>query len=124
MILALLLLIQATTPAPVDDIVVIGQRLQRDFKADVRFGKAGAACKIRKSTGDAEIDRIGCTAMTTCFPQYQSRYQGTGDRAIKPETRKVMRAALNGEFTRCVDRQHQALIAELAARRRAEKPQT
>jgi len=120
-ILAALLMLQAA-PAPAtiveDEIVVIGRRLER-FKAEVKFGKDGPQCRIKIATGDAEIDRIGCTAMTTCFPQFQSRYQATNDRAISPKTRKVMQFALNGELTDCVTRQRKTLIAELVARRRA-----
>jgi hypothetical protein len=119
MILAAFLMVQAAAPAPpADDIVVIGQRLQRDFKARVDFGKAGARCRVTKSTGDAAIDRIGCTALEVCFPQYRSRFDGTTDRAIRPDVRKVMREALNAELTSCVDAQHRTGVAALVAQRR------
>jgi hypothetical protein len=89
MILAAFLMVQAAAPAPpADDIVVIGQRLQRDFKARVDFGKAGARCRVTKSTGDAASDR------------------------------KVMREALNAELTSCVDAQHRTGVAALVAQRR------
>jgi len=123
-ILAILLALQAA-PAPGvdagDDIVVIGQRLQRDFRANLRFQADGPQCRVTRSTGDAELDRIGCAAMTTCFPQFQSRFQASGDRAISPKTRKVMQAALNAELTSCVTGQHKTLIADLRAKRRVAK---
>lgn len=113
------LLLQAADPAPAaDDIVVIGQRLQRDFKARVDFGKAGARCRVTRSTGDAAIDRIGCTAMEVCFPQYRSRFDGSEDRAIRPDVRKVMREALYAELTSCVAAQHKAGVVALVAERR------
>ncbi|SOB80834.1 hypothetical protein SAMN06297144_1260 [Sphingomonas guangdongensis] len=111
MILAALLLLQT---APSDDIVVTAGRLER-FKASLTAN----GCKVRTSTGDAALDRIGCEAMQTCFPQYQSRYQATGERRLKASTRKVMRAALNGELTNCVDGEHRRGIAALAAARKA-----
>lgn len=119
MILAALLLLQtAPAPVPADDIVVIGQRLQKNFKASVKFGKDGARCRISRSTGDVEIDRIGCTAIETCFPQYQSRYHATRDRAIRPDVRKVMQAALNQELSSCMSAQYKAGTAALAAKRK------
>ena len=120
MILLALLLLQAA-PAPATDIAVIAARLDR-FKAGVKFRDDGPHCEIKTSTGDAEIDRIGCTATTTCFPQFQSRYQATNDRAIPQDTRKVMQSALTGELATCVARQRTTLIAELAAKRAAARP--
>jgi hypothetical protein len=110
-ILLSLLLLQA---APSDDIVVTAERLKA-FKASV----TERGCKVRTSTGDAALDRIGCEAMQTCFPQYQSRYQATSDRRLKSSTKKVMRAALNGELTTCVEGEHRRGIAALAAERKA-----
>lgn len=119
MILAALLLLQATPAPDAEEVVVLGQRLERTFKAGVRFGKDGARCKIAKSTGDAEIDRIGCRAMEVCFPPFQSRFEATRDRAIRPEVRKVMQSALNQELTACFKRERTDGIAALVARRRA-----
>ncbi|WP_326525443.1 hypothetical protein [Sphingomonas sp.] len=119
MILALLLALQAApAPAPADEVTVIGQRLEKDWSGRVRFTKSGTKCDIRKSTGDAEIDRIGCTAMERCFPQYQARYQAANDRAVRPDVKKVMQAALNQELTACVTSERKAGIAALAAKRR------
>lgn len=111
MILAALFLLQA---APSDDIVVTAERLKA-FKASV----TDKGCKVRTSTGDPALDRIGCQAMQTCFPQFLSRYQATNERRLKSSTRKVMRAALNNELTQCVDSEHRRGIAALAAERKA-----
>ncbi len=114
MILAALLLLQVAPSA--DDVVVIASKLER-FRAQMVFAKSGAQCRIRTSTGDAAIDRIGCKAIEMCWPSYDSRMAATGDRAIKPSTRKIMRSALNDELRSCFTGQTKAGIAELAAKR-------
>ena len=120
MIVAVLLMLQAAPASgAAEDVVVIGQRLERAFKANVTFDKGGARCKVARATGDAEIDRGGCTALTACFPQFQSRFEATRDRAIRPEVRKVMQGALNQELAGCFGRERNSGIAALAARRRA-----
>lgn len=117
--LALLVLLQAAQLAAADDAIVIGRRLDQDFKANVRFGKDGARCRVGKSTGDAEIDRVGCTALEVCVPPFESRLATARDRAIRPEVKKLMRGALAGELATCVGRERSAGVAALAARRRA-----
>ena len=116
--LAMLFAAQAAAAAPVDQVVVIGQRLDR-FRAQVAFGKSGPQCRIKVSTGDAEIDRVGCQAIEVCWPAFDSRMAATRDRAIKPSTRKIMQSALNDELRSCFAGQTKAGVAELAARRTA-----
>ncbi len=111
MILAMLLMLQA--PAT-DAAATVGQRLST-WRGALKDG----TCRTRTSTGDAEIDRIGCAAMERCTPQFESRYQGAQDRAIRPEVKKVMIAALNGELAKCVDSERKAGIAALVAKRGA-----
>jgi len=112
-ILAALLMLQAAAPPPAtDEVTVIGQRLQA-WRGTYKNG----ICKIRKSSGDAEVDRIGCAAMERCVPQFESRYAGAQDRAIRPEVKKVMLAALNGELAKCVDSERKTGIAALVAKR-------
>jgi hypothetical protein len=106
MILPLLLLLQAAPAA--DAVTVIAQRLDR-FRAQVAFGKAGSECRIN--------DRVGCAAIEVCYPSFESRMAATSDRAIRPATRKVMRAALNDELRTCFTNQSKAGIDALAAQR-------
>lgn len=116
MILALLLMIQAAPAPATDEVVVIASKLDR-FRAQMAFGKSGAQCRIKTSTGDAEIDRIGCKAIEVCWPTFDSRMAATNDRAIKPSTRKIMQSALNDELRTCFAGQTKAGIADLAAKR-------
>ncbi|MES2337363.1 MAG: hypothetical protein V4537_04620 [Pseudomonadota bacterium] len=113
--LALLLMLQA---APASDVVVIANKLDR-FRAQMAYGKSGAQCRIKTSTGDAEIDAVGCKAIEVCWPSFDSRMAATDDRAIKPSTRKIMRSALNDELRGCFATQTKAGIAALTAKRAA-----
>ena len=73
MIAAMLLLIAAQQPAPAaeatesEEIVVIGRRA-RGVRWDWRVNRAGqlAMCRITRSSGDPEIDQIGCEATRQC----------------------------------------------------------
>lgn len=118
---ALFVLAMQAAPAvdQASDVVAIGQRLEKGFKGGVKFDKNGAQCSIKTSTGDADIDRIGCGALEVCFPQFQSRFEATRDRAIRPEVRKVMQGALNQELAACFARERTSGIAALVAKRRA-----
>lgn len=107
MILAAFLMLQA-----VPDAATVDPRLLA-WRGTVKDG----VCKTRTSTGDAALDRVGCTAMEHCTPQFDSRFAGTQDRAIRPEVKKVMIAALNAELARCVESERKAGIAALATKR-------
>jgi hypothetical protein len=104
-VLALVLLQAAPDPAALLDQRWIG-------------AMRGSACRTKRSTGDAEIDRVGCVAMEACLPTFESRYAATGDRAIRPEVKKMMRTSLNAELATCVQRERQAGVAALVARRK------
>lgn len=119
MILLALALQAASPPPPVDtaeEIVVIGEKL-KTWRAGIRFGKAGATCKIKTSTGDAEIDRIGCTAIEQCWPQFLSGFEATRAKGVAAEDRKAKTAELNQALGACVTAKRDALIADLADRR-------
>jgi hypothetical protein len=72
MIVALLLVAAQPGAAPPEaapaenDIVVIGQKV-RKVKFSVKTNKAGnAVCRIRRSSGDSEIDALACDAGRAC----------------------------------------------------------
>jgi TonB family protein len=109
MIGALLLAIAQPQPAPdvgvgeaeAEEIVVIGRRA-RGVRWDWKVDKAGrlTKCKVTKSSGDREIDRIGCEATRRCA------------------ARGIRKA---GAMRDCVIPVRTELIAELADRRVAER---
>jgi hypothetical protein len=103
------LLLLAAQPAPAadvqpgameNDIVVIGQRV-RKLKFRIKLDKAGrVACRITRSSGDPEIDRLACDAARPC---------------VRPDT--VTKAAM----TACLEPRWAELPARIAERRRAAK---
>ncbi|HEU0097751.1 MAG TPA: hypothetical protein VFQ67_03155 [Allosphingosinicella sp.] len=84
-------------PAAENDILVIGQRV-RKIKFRIKLDKAGGTvCRITRSSGDAEIDRLACDTARPC---------------VRPDI--VTKAAM----TACLEPRWAQLPAQIAARRR------
>jgi hypothetical protein len=85
-------------PPPENDIVIIGQRV-RKLKFRIKSDKAGrVACRITRSSGDSEIDRLACDTARPC---------------VRPDI--VTPAAM----TACLEPRWAQLVAQIAKRRRA-----
>lgn len=84
-------------PAPAEnDIVVIGRRI-RKVRFTLRTDKAGrAVCRIKRSSGDSDIDSLACDAARACMAS---------------TTPEAMVACLTPKFDRMPE--------QVAARRRA-----
>ena len=95
---------------------MIGQKL-KTWRASTSFGKGGAKCKIKQSTGDAEIDRIGCAAIEQCWPQFLPGFEATRANGISVAQRKAREAELNQALGECMVGKRDAMIAELAEKR-------
>ncbi len=119
MILLAFLAAQAVQlPAPAqpksEDVVVIAQKL-KSWR-----GKVGDAsrtpirCRTVKSTGDREVDGIGCRTMVECFSRMRERIVALGDRHLPKAARGTQRAAVERDIGACVDERHDVLVAELA----------
>lgn len=110
MIIAMALLMMATGPeavaAPESEIVVLARKLEATRFVWKASDKSGAwkmtRCKVKQSSGDREIDALGCQAVTLCLPTLP-----LASRRAPPE------------FHACVSDRRRALIADLAARRSA-----
>jgi hypothetical protein len=109
--LALLLLVQqppvaATESATQDEIVVIARKLATSrftWKADDDSGEWKLKkCKIKKSSGDKEIDAIVCSAIGKCLV------------TLPPKANK-----LTDEFNSCVNEKRRELVQELADKKAA-----
>ncbi|MEE9434243.1 MAG: hypothetical protein V3V15_08400 [Sphingorhabdus sp.] len=102
-----------------DAIIVIGEKLKR-WSAKLKKKDGQLVCKIKKSTGDAAIDRIGCDAMTTCFPSVYSEENIVAFEALPKSERKAKQRLLNKQLTSCVFDSRATMIDELAELRAAE----
>ena len=108
-------LAQPAPPAPAaqqDEIRVVGQRLQ-NWRGKMFSRRGSDRCDTLVSSGDAEIDRVGCSAMAHCYAIHRA---GLNEAATRPRavrnTHPVYR--LMGV---CVRDQRDLLIAALAERR-------
>ena len=119
MLIALALLsaqpVQPAPPAPSaqqEEIRVVGQRLQ-NWRGKM-FSKRGSdRCDTVVSTGDAEIDRVGCSAMAHCYAIHRAGLnEAATRRGAARNAHPVYR--LMGV---CVRDQRDLLVANLAERR-------
>lgn len=109
----------ATPPADAaDDIVVIGRRLHK-WRGRIATTIGITTCKTLVSTGDAEIDDIGCKALKTCWGPARPRVEAARDKHLSEDTRRQMLAAVTADLTACVKTTRDMLVAELADRRAA-----
>jgi hypothetical protein len=107
----------APPAAPSEDVVVIGERLKnwRGRIGDVSH--TPMRCRTTKSTGDRDIDAIGCETMTACFSQMRERMVAIGDRRQPKAARDALRASVEHDLGTCFEERHDSLVAELAERR-------
>lgn len=98
------------------DIVVIGNKL-KNWRARVYEKRGKMLCQTRASSGDKEIDTIGCTAMATCLTELRPRLIASVDRKRPATERKALNAGAAKEFGTCTMGRRDTLIAELAERR-------
>jgi hypothetical protein len=105
------------TPSPVqDDITVIGQRLTKWIgKYEIRGSRM--KCKTKSSTGDNEIDAIGCQSFETCASKLQTRIDASDVKDLDKPTRLAMKEAIKRDLHTCVVERRDVLIADLADRR-------
>lgn len=123
MLLALAIMqAQPTPPTPAleaetqQEIEVIGQRLA-NWRGRVSPAGQAMRCITERSTGDPEIDRIGCDTMVVCITPIRSRIQSAHDRSRSRSERRTLEAAYSRDLTACFTEQHDRRTADLAERR-------
>ncbi len=121
MIVVALLLAQPAPPPPLppeqqQELVVIGQRLA-NWRGRVSPAGQAMRCVTERSSGDPEIDRIGCDTMVICITPIRSRIQAANDRSRPRSERQALEAAYSRDLTACFTEQHDRRTAELAERR-------
>ena len=119
MILLLALAMQiASDPvtARQDEIVVIGQK-QRNWRGNLKHKKGVPFCKTTRSTGDKEIDKIGCDAMIICFPIHGSSLMKLAKQYKKKSEFNAAAKPIYAEMGNCVFKNRNQGISELADKR-------
>ncbi|OYY64849.1 hypothetical protein [Sphingomonas sp. 28-62-11] len=112
--------VAAETSDVADEVIVVGRRL-KNWRGKASFKGSTATCKTTISTGDQEIDGIGCQALEVCLPPLQGRVDASNAKGIKPAVRKKMVTALNSDLAACVRERRDVLIADLVDRRFEER---
>ncbi|MEK9213242.1 hypothetical protein [Sphingomonas sp. 2378] len=106
------------TPAPVvqNEITVIGRKL-RDWRGSIMTKDGSTRCVTKKSTGDRDIDQIGCDAMLTCLPRFEGEFKAVLSTSRDKVSRRRMNADISQRLTACVEEHHDRLVEALADRR-------
>lgn len=98
------------------EIVVIGRQL-RNWRGTWRLRGGKVACKTVTSTGDAEIDRIGCQAMISCIaPKVATITAITAETKDKATVQARINQVIQGQMT-CFETERNQGIDTLAAAR-------
>jgi len=114
-----LALTQVAPAAPVpEDVVVVGRRLAR-WKGRITTTLGVTDCRTTRSTGDRELDAVGCRALTGCWSEHRPRYEAARDKGLATDPRARMRAEAEAGLTACLKDRRDALVAQLVARRTA-----
>jgi hypothetical protein len=111
--------VQIAVPAqpPSADVVVIGQKLKTWRGKIGDMSHSPVRCRTTRSTGDPDVDRIGCEAMVACSSPMQERIAAIADRHQPKAARDALRASLEHDIGACLEVRRDALVAELAERR-------
>jgi hypothetical protein len=120
-IVALLAGAPAVDPVVQDEVIVIGRKLQA-WRGVLKTKNGTVRCVTKKSTGDRDIDQIGCAAMTTCFPRFVGELNATLSPANDKATRERLNADVSRRMAACVEDSHDRLVGALADRRAARRP--
>lgn len=113
---ALLLAQQTVSPPDQAEIVVIGRRLA-NWTGTYRIRGAKVRCSTKVSSGDHEIDDLGCRAFEDCAGQMASQIAATDRKSLAQETRLAMKDIVKADLFACVAKRRIALIEALATER-------
>lgn len=112
---------QPAVEAPAEDeIVVMGNKL-RTWRGTWRVSDGVVKCKTKRSTGDREIDAIGCSAMVTCMTPLVPQWQAIEDAKLsKGELERRLNVLLqSANVTDCFSKAREQSIAALVSARRS-----
>lgn len=114
---ALVLLVAAPGSAQAatsDEEIVVIARKQKAWRGQWGTHKGAFECRTTKSTGDKQIDAIGCDAITTCIAPEVPKFQAIADSKLPKADRNRRMTALAQSLTPCLESEREAGIAALA----------
>jgi hypothetical protein len=110
--------VEPVASAPNDPIVVMGRKLDQ-WVGKFEILGSHRKCRTTKSSGDAEIDGIGCQAFLICADQYQAETDASDEKGIDQPTRRVRRQIVIAHMQACIADRRKILLAQLHERRQA-----
>lgn len=117
LLIGALLVAQASGgPGVAAEAVVITGKLKK-WTARYEVRGASSVCRTKTSSGDGEVDAIGCAAFNRCLAPLQSRIDASDAKAVPNRERKAMKSAIKADLSSCTTRTRDQLVAELAERR-------
>ena len=103
------------SPEVANEILVVGQRLERDWRGKLAKRDGRLACKTARSTGDVAID---CGAMLHCTLAVEPQMDAlAADRTLSGRDRRRQMDTLVQSTVPCMDDYRNSAIVRLAAAR-------
>ncbi len=99
-----------------EEVVVIGQKF-RNWKVSLKTHKGVPQCTVKVSSGDPELDKIGCDALTICMAEIRAQHDNKAERRVSGDERREKRVSVNQQLSSCFKEHRDTAFAELAARR-------
>ena len=121
---ALLVAQQAIVGSEQTEIVVIGQRLS-NWTGRYAIRGSKLRCSTKTSSGDRDIDTLGCRAFEACADQLASQIAATDEKSLPKDVRVSMKESVKRDLSICVADKRVVFIGELAKERqgiRGSKP--
>jgi hypothetical protein len=98
------------------EIVVLGGKLKR-WTASYEVRGTATKCATKKSSGDLEVDKIGCASFEACLPALQPRIDTSDKPDLDKKARRAIKVSIKRDLAACVTNRRDEAIAELAERR-------
>lgn len=95
---------------------MIGRKLKA-WRGTMKGGPGGLACRTKKSTGDPDVDAIGCASMLHCWPLALPLFEAPMAKGVAKADRRRLKSEANTVLAACGEAQHRERIEALALRR-------
>jgi hypothetical protein len=103
----------------VDDkeIIVVGEKLDR-WRGEFSLRGDKFKCKTKRSSGDEQIDPLGCQAIRLCIVPLQSRLTESDNKALGVARQKELKKEIFDDLGVCVKETRAKLVADFVAQRK------
>ncbi len=118
-LLSLLLAAPAVNYAPTggDEIVVMGHKIDQ-WTGRFEIHGTRRKCSTKTSSGDPQIDQVGCQAFLSCADRYQPETDESDEKGIDRQTRQARKETLIAHMRACIADQRTILLTQLHEHRR------